>query len=117
MSITIHPAALAAVTEAGIEFLNTLLVAECERAMRQRDEFLKTGVSTSAHGGAFDTCFGHILRANLITARVPRVALPLAELSLIVGQAQINYNRGTYRSFEIALARGIEAAHGIKEPT
>jgi hypothetical protein len=38
------------------------LIVGCERAMRQRDEYTKTGVSTAGHGGSHDTCFGMILR-------------------------------------------------------
>ena len=38
------------------------LIAECERAMAQRDEYLKTGVSTASHGGSHDTRFHDILR-------------------------------------------------------
>lgn len=40
------------------------LIRECERAISQRDEFLKTSVSTAGHGGSHDTCFGFILRKH-----------------------------------------------------
>jgi hypothetical protein len=40
------------------------LIQECERAMEQRDVYLKTGVSTAANGGSHDTCFGHILQKH-----------------------------------------------------
>lgn len=43
------------------------LVIEVERAMRQHDEFLKTGVSTASHGGSHDTCFPAILRKHRVT--------------------------------------------------
>lgn len=43
------------------EELERALILECERAMQQRDEFLKTGISTAGHGGSHDTCFGAIL--------------------------------------------------------
>lgn len=46
-----------------------------------------------------------------------RAPLTLAQLSAIARQAQIDYNLCKYRSFEVAFARGVEAAHGIKEPT
>jgi hypothetical protein len=56
-------------SEEQIEALELALIAECERAMKQRDEFLRTGVSTAAHHGAsHDTCLGHILRAHGIEA-------------------------------------------------
>lgn len=45
-----------------IAALELALIAECERAMAQRDEFLKTGKSTAGHGGSHDTLFGFILR-------------------------------------------------------
>jgi hypothetical protein len=41
------------------------LVAELERAIRQRDEFQRTGISTASHGGSHDTCIGVILRKYL----------------------------------------------------
>lgn len=44
--------------------LEAALIAECERAMAQRDEFLKTGKSTAGHGGSHDTLFGFILRQH-----------------------------------------------------
>jgi len=49
--------------------LMTALIIECERAMRQRDEFLRTGISTAGHGGSHDTCFGTIVRNALAAAR------------------------------------------------
>jgi hypothetical protein len=55
------------------------LVIETERAIKQRDEFLKTGVSTAGHGGSHDTCFGFIVRkymAKLGTRPAPRAAVP-----------------------------------------
>lgn len=45
--------------------LNRDLVLECERAIRQRDKCLETGVSTASHGGTHDTCFEAILRKHL----------------------------------------------------
>ena len=45
--------------------LENALIAECERAMRQRDTFLKSGKSTAGHGRSHDTCFGFILRKFL----------------------------------------------------
>lgn len=44
--------------------LEAALIAECERAMQQRDEFKRTGVSTAGHGGSHDTIFGFILRQH-----------------------------------------------------
>lgn len=41
------------------------LVKETERAIGQRDEFLKTGVSTAGHGGSHDTCFAVIIRKHM----------------------------------------------------
>jgi hypothetical protein len=49
-------------TTASASELEAALVAECERAMAQRDEFKRTGISTASHGGSHDTCFGQILR-------------------------------------------------------
>jgi hypothetical protein len=45
------------------------LVVETERAIKQRDEWLKTGVSTASHGGSHDTIFGVILRRHLKPAK------------------------------------------------
>ena len=45
--------------------LENALIAECERAMRQRNTFLKSGKSTAGHGRSHDTCFGFILRKFL----------------------------------------------------
>lgn len=44
--------------------LNRALDVECERAMRQRDTYKATDVSTAGHGGSHDTCFGFILRTH-----------------------------------------------------
>lgn len=44
------------------ERFNTALVLETERAIKQRDKFLETGVVTASHGGSHDTCFGPIVR-------------------------------------------------------
>jgi hypothetical protein len=52
-------------TESAFAALEFDLIAECERAMKQRDEFKATGVSTAAHGGSHDTLFGFILRKHL----------------------------------------------------
>lgn len=52
----------------GSELLDALshdLVIETERAIRQRDTFLKTGISTAGHGGSHDTCFPAVLRKHL----------------------------------------------------
>lgn len=49
---------------AGLDSLTAALVAECERAMAQRDKFRETGVSTASHGGSHDTLFGQILREH-----------------------------------------------------
>lgn len=48
-----------------IEALIDDLVKEAERAIGQRDEFLKTGVSTAGHGGSHDTCFSFIIRKHV----------------------------------------------------
>lgn len=52
------PAALA------LDTLERSLIIEFERAMRQRDAYAKTGVSTAGHVGSHDTCIGHILRTH-----------------------------------------------------
>lgn len=44
------------------------LVLESERAIEQRDEYQRTGVSTAGHGGSHDTCFEVILRCHLDVA-------------------------------------------------
>lgn len=41
------------------------LVIECERAIKQRDRFLETGVITAGNGGSHDTCFGWIVGNHL----------------------------------------------------
>lgn len=38
------------------------LLQEHERAIKQRDTFVLTGISTASHGGSHDTCFGHIVK-------------------------------------------------------
>jgi len=38
------------------------LIKEHERAIKQRDSFILTGVSTASHGGSHDTCFKHVIR-------------------------------------------------------
>lgn len=53
------------ITENQLHDLTFKLVAECERAMKQRDEYQSTGKSTAAHGGSHDTAFGFILREQL----------------------------------------------------
>lgn len=55
---------MAILNESQASKLITELLNEVDRAMAQRDEFLKTGVSTAGHGGAFDTNFSYILRQN-----------------------------------------------------
>jgi hypothetical protein len=54
-------------TEEQFKALSTALQIEHERAVRQRDDFLRTGVSTTGHGGSHDTCFDFILRRHGIT--------------------------------------------------
>jgi hypothetical protein len=44
------------------ERLNLTLVLETERAIKQRDAFLETGIVTAALGGSHDTCFAAIVR-------------------------------------------------------
>lgn len=44
------------------ERLNLALVLETERAIKQRDTFLETGIVTAALGGSHDTCFAAIVR-------------------------------------------------------
>lgn len=39
-----------------------MLLQEHERAIKQRDTYLLTGVSTASHGGSHDTCFAHIVK-------------------------------------------------------
>jgi hypothetical protein len=46
--------------------LSLALVMETERAIRQRDEFLRTGVSTASQGGSHDTCFPAIIRKHVL---------------------------------------------------
>lgn len=48
-----------------IEELNNAIQIEHERAIRQRDEFIKTGISTASHGGSHDTCFKFIIKEHL----------------------------------------------------
>lgn len=48
-----------------LEALINEITAEHERAVRQQNLFLETGVSTAKHGGSHDTCFNHILRKHL----------------------------------------------------
>lgn len=42
------------------EWTHTLLV-ENERAIKQRDSFVLTGISTASNGGSHDTCFRYIV--------------------------------------------------------
>ncbi len=51
------------------------LIVECERAMKQRDEYLRTGISTAAPGQSHDTIFGFILRKHLGAVQSPPAAL------------------------------------------
>lgn len=46
------------------EELQKALIFETERAIKQRDLYLETGVSTASHGGSHDTCFGAIMRQH-----------------------------------------------------
>ena len=48
-----------------ISALERELISECERAMAQREEFIKTGFSTAGHSGSHDTCFGVILEKHI----------------------------------------------------
>lgn len=60
------------------ERLNHALVLESERAIKQRDKFLETGVVTAGNGGSHDTAFSFIVkqfmtelkRANEMTTTV-----------------------------------------------
>lgn len=47
------------------EALAYLAVWETERAIKQQNEWLLTGVSTAGHGGSHDTCFALIFRTFL----------------------------------------------------
>jgi len=53
---------ISVVPEGWEESLNTALVIETERAIKQRDEYLRTGVVTAGNGGSHDTCFAAIIR-------------------------------------------------------
>ena len=44
------------------------LIQEHERAIKQRDAYLLTGISTASHGGSHDTCFEHIVKAIQLDA-------------------------------------------------
>ena len=50
------------------------LTVDFERAIKQRDEFLRTGVSTASHGGSHDTFTDYFLRTHLkkIGIDIPR---------------------------------------------
>ena len=61
------PQAGAAEVEKWVASLSNELDRETERAISQRDVFLKTGVSTASHGGSHDTCFSYIIRQHLTT--------------------------------------------------
>ena len=62
--------------------LNLALVLETERAIKQRDEFLKTGISTAALGGSHDTCFAAIVRRHIaMLAASP--AAPAADAGIV----------------------------------
>jgi len=60
------------------ERLNHALVIESERAIKQRDKFLETGVVTAGNGGSHDTAFSFIVnkfmnelkRANEMTTTI-----------------------------------------------
>lgn len=46
----------------------TVLLQEHERAIKQRDTYLLTGISTASHGGSHDTCFSHIIKQIQLNA-------------------------------------------------
>jgi hypothetical protein len=82
--------------------LETELVAECERAMRQRDEYLKTGARTGANGGAWDTVFGYIVRKHLSARAAPveQAAQPSAGAVYLVATGETHEGRETYTRHE-----------------
>lgn len=45
-----------------------ILLQEHERAIKQRDTFILTGISTASHGGSHDTCFKYIVEQIQINA-------------------------------------------------
>lgn len=61
-----------------LEVLSNALVVETERAIKQRDEFLRTGVVTAGHGGSHDTCFPAILRRHVapLIQEIERLSAP-----------------------------------------
>jgi hypothetical protein len=60
---------------------------------------------------------GTTLNRNLevFATQIKRAPLSIAELNDIARQAQIDFCLGKATSFEVALARGVERAHGIEE--
>lgn len=62
---------LALITAEAVEALDKELIIECERAMKQRNGWLDTNVSTASHGGSHDTCFGALVRRWLQKLSIP----------------------------------------------
>lgn len=82
------------VPDGWIESLCGDLVIECERAMRQRDEFLKTGNSKCSHGGSHDTCFGIIVRRHLELLSAERVRVPDGFRARLLDALNLYYMKG-----------------------
>lgn len=82
-----------------MQLIATDLIAECERAMKERDQFLKTGVVTAGHGGSNDTCFLAILKKHLaMTAWQPIETAPKDNVYPLL-LARFN-DDGTLQSFD-----------------
>lgn len=93
--------------------LERALIAECERAMLQRDEFLRTGVSTAAHGGSHDTLFGHILRKFSASPQAP--AQPELRMMQCPG-CGMEFADGALHDANLELHRLKKAAQAEQEP-
>lgn len=62
-----------------VKALAFMAIWESERAIRQRDECLRTGVSTAAHEGTHDTCFEASFTAlfhRLGMKKIPELRIP-----------------------------------------
>lgn len=101
-----------------LDVLNHALVVETERAINQRDEFLRTGVVTAGHGGSHDTCFPAILRKHVapLISEIERLSAPkqapLEQLYAVHAQGPDELFAATCLEVAQKHARDLNVLHG-----
>ena len=91
-----------------LDEISNELIFETERAIKQRDEYLKTGISTASHGGSHDTCFGFILNKHFGSVLNKTPAQCLAEVKAQAYEEGGAAQKAFWDGFERGAIKGAE---------